>query len=73
MKINLSRLISKSAFNVFYTLVKNRYTFNTSSLIDFKVNTFLLINDVFINQLIQRYIIIVYSFDRFILVNGFNK
>jgi hypothetical protein len=35
-----------STFNVPYTLVKNRYTFNTSLLIDSRVNTFLLINNV---------------------------
>ena len=73
MKINLSRLISESAFNVFYTLVKNRYTFNIFSFINFKANVFLLINNIFINQLIRRYIITVYSFDRLIPVNGFNK
>jgi hypothetical protein len=33
-----------SAFNVLYTLVKNGYTFNTSSLINSRVNAFLLIN-----------------------------
>jgi hypothetical protein len=49
IKINLSRLIGESAFNVFYTLVKNKYTFNTSLFIDFKVNTFLLINNILID------------------------
>jgi len=63
MKIDLSRLIGGSTFNVLYTLVKNKYTFNTSSLINSKANTFLLINDVFTDQLIRRYIITVYSFD----------
>jgi len=38
-----------SAFNVPYTLVKNRYTFNTSSLINSRVNTFLLINKTLID------------------------
>jgi hypothetical protein len=41
--------MSRSAFNVPYTLVKNRYTFNTFLLIDSKVNTFLLINNVLID------------------------
>jgi hypothetical protein len=36
--------MGRSAFNVSYTLVKNRYTFNTSSLTDSRVNAFLLIN-----------------------------
>jgi len=44
MKIDLSRLIGGSTFNVLYTLVKNKYTFNTSSFTDFKANAFLLIN-----------------------------
>jgi hypothetical protein len=34
-----------SAFNIPYILVKNGYTFNTLSLIDFRANTFLLINE----------------------------
>jgi len=72
MKIDLNRLINGSVFNILYTLVKNKYTFNTSSLTDFKANAFLLINDVFTDQLIRRYIITVYSFDRLIPVNGFN-
>jgi hypothetical protein len=38
-----------SAFNVSYTLVKNRYTFNTFSLINSKANTFLLINKTLID------------------------
>jgi hypothetical protein len=36
-----------SAFNVPCTLVKNRYTFNTSLFIDSRANAFLLINNVF--------------------------
>jgi hypothetical protein len=61
-----------SAFNVPCTLVKNRYTFNTSSLTDSGANAFLLINDVLADQLIRRCAITVYSFDRPIPVNGFN-
>jgi hypothetical protein len=49
IKINLSRLISRSTFNVSYTLVKNKYTFNTFLFINSKANTFLLINNIFID------------------------
>jgi hypothetical protein len=38
--------MGRSAFNVPYTLVKNRYTFNTSSLTNSKANAFLLIYNV---------------------------
>ena len=41
--------MGKSAFNIPYTLVKNKYTFNTLLLINSKVNAFLLINNIFIN------------------------
>jgi hypothetical protein len=41
--------MSGSAFNIPYTLVKNRYTFNTSSLTNSKVNAFLLINKTLID------------------------
>jgi hypothetical protein len=61
-----------SAFNVPCTLVKNGYTFNTSSLTDSRVNAFLLINKTLADQLIQRCVITVYFFDQLIPVNGFN-
>ena len=61
-----------SAFNVPCTLVKNGYTFNTSSLTDSGANAFLLINDVLADQLIRRCAITVYFFDQPIPVNGFN-
>jgi hypothetical protein len=48
-KINLNKLINKSTFNILYTLIKNKYTFNTFSFINFKVNNFLLINKTLIN------------------------
>jgi transposase InsO family protein len=61
-----------SAFNVPCTLVKNGYTFNTSSLTDSGANAFLLINDILADQLIRRCAITVYFFDQPIPVNGFN-
>ena len=62
-----------SAFNIPYTLVKNGYTFNTSSLTDSRANAFLLINNVLADQLIRRCAIMVYSFNRPIPISGFNR
>lgn len=62
-----------SAFNIPYILVKNGYTFNTSSLTNSGANAFLLINETLADQLIWRYGIIVYFFDQPIPVNGFNR
>jgi len=41
--------MGRSAFNIPYILVKNKYTFNTFSLINSRVNTFLLINKTLVN------------------------
>ena len=68
-KINLSRLIGGSAFNVPCTLVKNRYTFNTAALCDTGANTFLLIDKALAALLIKHCEIIVYNFDCPIPIN----
>ena len=65
--------MGKSAFNIPYTLVKNKYSFNTAALCNTRANTFLLINKALAALLIRRCKIIVYNFDCSIPINKFNK
>jgi len=65
--------MGKSAFNIPYTLVKNKYTFNTFALCNTGANIFLLINKALAALLIRRCRIIVYNFDCPISINKFNK
>jgi hypothetical protein len=52
LKINLSRLIKNKPFIILYILLKNKYKITFFTFINFKVNNFIFINIIYINNII---------------------
>ena len=73
LKVNLSQLLSKKNFTILYILFYNKCKVNTTTLANFKTNTFALFNTKCAKKIFEFLNTFVKTLKKLVLIKRYNK
>ncbi len=73
LEVNLSRLLGRKSFTILYTLSRNRYKVNTTTLANSRANAYAFLNTKYAKKIAKFLHILVETLEKPILIKSYNS